>query len=143
MDAKGLIPLSPTEVLILKYLWELGGKARAKAVAKMLREYHDRTSLSLPYSSSELTDTTITTLLYRMRDKGYVRTIPPEVPRFGSGPGRPAHIYIPIISYKEGLRRYFEGLLEDLPLNAEDFEILKSVLCELRARLGVSVSSAP
>lgn len=121
MDAKKLHPLSPTELLILKYLWEVG-KANAKDVAKLLHERRQTPDVGL---------STATTFLWRMRDKGYVSSDPSE---WQQGPGRPAYIYSPLISYKEGLRRLFESFLGNLVLNAEDFAILESVVSELRAK---------
>jgi predicted transcriptional regulator len=127
MDAKKLHPLSPTEVLILKYLWEVG-KANAKEVAKLLQALQEKKG-----ETPNTGEVTASTFLWRMRDKGYVRSSPSPSGEL-HGPGRPAYIYSPLISYKEGLRRHFEGFLENLFLNAEDFAILESVVSELRAK---------
>ncbi|HWB11878.1 MAG TPA: BlaI/MecI/CopY family transcriptional regulator [Pirellulales bacterium] len=85
-------PLSETELDVLKVLWELG--------AGTVREVNER----LQQRKRRWAYTTVLTLLTRLEAKGYVASDKSEL----------AHVFRPIVSRDNLLRRRLSHLAEDL-----------------------------
>lgn len=121
MAFEKLLPLSPTEWRLMACIWDLQA-ATPPQVAERLR-----TKLG-----EEVTPKTAGIFLARLEEKGYLRSAP--------GPtlavrGRPAHLYSPLVTRQDALRRQLLKFLDDHLIEDEDVTLLETLLAQCREQL--------
>lgn len=121
MALANLPPLSATEWRLMACIWELQA-ATPPQVAE-----HLRTRLG-----EEVTAKTAGIFLARLEEKGYLRSAP--------GPalavrGRPPHVYSPLVTREDALRRQLQKFLEDHLIEDEDVALLEVFLAQSRQQV--------
>ena len=107
--------LSVTEWRLLTALWETR-QADAKTLSSILK-----TRFQLHYSPK-----TTGVLLARLAQKGHLRV---SVNR--SEPGRPVHLYSPVLSREQALEAQFSHLFKEYAIHTSDAAILVALLNQL------------
>jgi predicted transcriptional regulator len=109
-------PLGPTEWLLMRCIWDLGGGNPSEVSEHVKRRY----------GRGDLLPSTVGILLARLVEKGYLRS--------GRGPvrivgrGRPPHVYTPAIPFDTALRVQVARFLDEHQLSAERVtEVLESL----------------
>ncbi len=116
MALENLLPLSVTEWRLMYCVWELGA-ATPPQVAE-----HLRTRLG-----EEVSPKTSGIFLARLEEKGYLRSAPgPSL----SLRGRPPHVYSPLVSREEALRRQLQKFLDDHLIEEKDISLLEAFLAQ-------------
>jgi predicted transcriptional regulator len=94
----------------MRCVWDLGS-ANAQQVTEHAKQRYD----------TDLVPSTVGIYLYRMMQKDYLRSTPGLV-----GRGRPAHVYIPIVTWEDAFRLQVQRFIEDYKADPETLQkILK------------------
>jgi len=123
MALENLLPLSATEWRLMFCVWELRA-ATPPQVAE-----HLRTQLG-----EKVSPKTAGIFLARLEEKGYLRSAP--------GPsqavrGRPPHVYSPLVSREDALRRQLQKFLDDHLIEEKDISLLEAFLAQSREQVKV------
>ena len=100
-------PLSPTEWLVMRCIWDLG-PSEPNAVSHRLEATYGR----------EYGPKTASVLLGRLVSKGYLSFRLGIVPRSGRRP----HVYFPLVPLEAALQGLVEKFLGDYRLDPEEFD---------------------
>jgi predicted transcriptional regulator len=118
-----MVPLGPTEWLLMRCIWDLGA-ANPSEVSEHVKRRYGRPGL-LP--------STVGILLARLVEKGYLRSSRGPVQIVGRG--RPPHVYTPAIPFDTALRVQVERFLDEHQLGAEMVaELLESLFSKPEKR---------
>ncbi|HEX4965105.1 MAG TPA: BlaI/MecI/CopY family transcriptional regulator [Thermoanaerobaculia bacterium] len=120
MSPKSRAPLpeaSEADWLLLSCIWDLRS-ANPIEVSEHLRSRYQR----------DLSPKTVGILLARLVEKGFLRSVTgPTPPR-----GRPALVYLPLVSRRDALRRQFRHFVETHWITEEDLAYLEALIEERR-----------
>jgi predicted transcriptional regulator len=113
---KKIYLLSPTEWRLMRCVWDLRA-ANPLQVAEHLRSEF----------GEEVRPKTAGIFLARLEEKGYLRSIPGPAVALR---GRPPHIYFPLVTYRDALRRQFKKFLDDYKVDEAGLADLETFFVE-------------